>query len=265
MATLTRITPTALAKRLLKVAQVFLMLDYDGTLVPLAPTPAQARPSAELLRILKKLGGLPHYKVAVISGRTLSDLANLLPVPGIFLIGGHGVEVRSPAGEVTYLLDHKHITKIINKLEQLARYCLNDKKGFLLENKGYSLALHYRLAQPSMVQGVLNKFMELSKPLVKKHDLNILLGKKVLEIRPSAIHKGKAVSYLQQLYPHSLAVYFGDDTTDEDAFRALKEGLSILVSPRNRVSAAKFKLNSPLEVLKFLTFLLEKKEMKNTG
>ncbi|HAG08339.1 MAG TPA: trehalose-phosphatase [Desulfotomaculum sp.] len=256
--TLTRITPTALAKRLFNAGQVLLMLDYDGTLVPLAPTPAQARPAAELLRILKKLGGRPQYKVAVISGRTLSDLTNLLPVPGIFLIGGHGIEVMSPYGEVTHLLDHKHITKIINELEQLARCCLNDKDGFLLENKGYSLAIHYRLAGPSMAKGALNKFIELSKPIIQKHGLNILPGKKVLEIRPLDIHKGKAVNYLQQLYPHSLAVYYGDDTTDEDAFRALKEGLSILVSPRTRVSAAKFKLNSSLEVLEVLTLLLEK-------
>ncbi|KFI35506.1 hypothetical protein HY02_02475, partial [Peptococcaceae bacterium SCADC1_2_3] len=72
-------------------------------------------------------------------------------------------------------------------------------------------------------QSALNKFIELSKPIIQKHDLNILPGKKVLEIRPAAMHKGKAVNYLQQLYPYSLAVYFGDDTTDEDAFRALKK------------------------------------------
>jgi trehalose 6-phosphate phosphatase len=86
-----------------------------------------------------------------------------------------------------------------------------------------------------------------------------LPGKKVLEIRPAAMHKGKAVNYLQQLYPYSLAVYFGDDTTDEDAFRALKKGLSILVGSQPYDSAANFKLNSPLEVLEFL-ILLEKQK-----
>ena len=145
----------------------------------------------------------------------------------------------------------------MNKLEQLAKYCLNNKDGFLIENKGYSLALHYRLVKPLMAQSALNKFIELSKPIIQKHTLNILPGKKVLEIRPLAMHKGKAVNYLQQLYPYSLAVYFGDNTTDEDAFRALKKGLSILVSAQSYNSAANVKLNSPLEVLEFLT-LLEK-------
>jgi trehalose 6-phosphate phosphatase len=257
MGTPTPITPVALAERLFTAGQVLLMLDYDGTLVPLAPTPAQARPAAVLLHILKKLGELPQYKVAVISGRTLTDLTTLFPVPGIFLIGGHGIEICSPAGEVNYLLDYKYITKIMNKLEQLAKYCLNNKDGFLIENKGYSLALHYRLVKPLMAQSALNKFIELSKPIIQKHTLNILPGKKVLEIRPLAMHKGKAVNYLQQLYPYSLAVYFGDNTTDEDAFRALKKGLSILVSAQSYNSAANFKLNSPLEVLEFLT-LLEK-------
>lgn len=248
-------TPEQLATTLAGTPELLLMLDYDGTLVPIAPTPDMARPDVTLLALLQKLCTSPNRVVAVISGRTLGELEKFLPIPGLYLAGSHGMEIKEPGGKVTGSLPDREIKETINQLEELAKICVGNNNGFILENKGFSLALHYRLADPALARTVLKEFISRAALFLRQNRLELLPGKKVLEIRPRGTGKGAAVRYLCKKYPRALPVYIGDDRTDEDGFAALKRGPGILVSPHPRLSAATCRLCSSDDVRSLLIYL----------
>lgn len=249
------VTPRDLARELCRQRELLLMCDYDGTLVPLAPTPEQAKPPQELLHVLAALARAAGKTVAVISGRRLADLRNLLPVGGLFLAGCHGAELMGPDGKVE-LLASPETAAVMEILEQRARECVGGHEGFLIENKTFSLALHYRLASPPVAARVLKVFIRELGAFLAEKNLQLLWGKKVLEVRPRDLHKGKAVSHLRRKFPQAVPVYLGDDTTDEDAFVASKDGFTVLVGARPRPSRAQFHLTSPQEVLALLNCLV---------
>ncbi|MDQ0285849.1 trehalose 6-phosphate phosphatase [Desulfofundulus luciae] len=248
-------TPEKLAAWMAAASRLLLMLDYDGTLVPIAPTPDLARPDPELLATLQKLSLSPGRVVAVISGRKLAELQKLLPLTGLHLAGSHGAEIQETGGKLYRLIEDRKLEENILSLERVARECVANSRGFLVENKGISLALHYRQADPELARQVLVSFIEKVAPIMDKNRLELLPGKKVLEIRPRGVNKGKAVQYLCGKYDGALPVYIGDDRTDEDAFMALKRGCGILVSPQSRASAATVRLSSPREVYTLLLLL----------
>ncbi|SHJ58203.1 trehalose-phosphatase [Desulfofundulus thermosubterraneus] len=248
-------TPEKLAAWMVTAPQLLLMLDYDGTLVPIAPSPDLAWPNQELLAVLKKLTLSPDRAVAVISGRKLAELHKLLPLTGLHLVGSHGAEIQEAGGKTYRLFENRKLEEDILTLERIARECVAGSSGFLVENKGISLALHYRLAEPELARGVLGSFIERAAPIMGKDRLELLPGKKVLEIRPREVNKGKAVQYLCRKHAGALPVYIGDDRTDEDAFMALGEGCGILISSQPRPSAATARLPSPREVYQMLLLL----------
>ncbi|WP_169719326.1 trehalose-phosphatase [Desulfovirgula thermocuniculi] len=248
------VAPQDLARELGSRGELLVMCDYDGTLVPLAPTPEQVKPPPELLDVLDRLARAAGKAVAVISGRRLADLRKMLPVGGLFLAGCHGAELMEPGGKVELLTDPE-IAAAIEDLEKRARECVAGHEGFLIENKSFSLALHYRLASPPVAAKVLKRFAGELKALPAGENLQLLWGKKVLEVRPRGVHKGKAVSYLRRKFPRAVPVYLGDDITDEDAFAASSEGFAVLVGERPRPSRARFHLASPRDVLAFLGYL----------
>ncbi|HHW44353.1 MAG TPA: trehalose-phosphatase [Desulfotomaculum sp.] len=248
------LTPDGLAA-LVRARELLLMLDYDGTLVPMAPLPHLATPSPEILNALQRLAGTPGRVVAVISGRRLEELQVMLPLTGLYLAGTHGAEWRNPGGRIYRRLDPASFKKMMDILEAMAVECVNGKDGFLIENKGLSLALHYRRAEPAAAVETLNKFHRRILPVINKHGLEVLPGRKVVEIRPRGVNKGIMVQYLCRRYPQAFPLYFGDDRTDEDAFAALEGGWGILVSPAPRPSAATFSLSSPREVYRVLLLL----------
>ncbi|HAG11811.1 MAG TPA: trehalose-phosphatase [Desulfotomaculum sp.] len=251
------IKPEALAGKLDLYREVFLILDYDGTLVPIAPRPELARPDEGLLADLKQLCGLPCYKVAILSGRVLEELKELLPVPGLYLSSVHGVLIEDPAGNLTALAS-ADIEPVINRLYTIAVECIGDKKGYIIENKLIDLTIHFRLADPG-AGDVLKSFIEKSKEVCEEFGLEFLEGKKVLEIRPKGLHKGKFIDWVRGKAPLAYITFIGDDTTDEDAFACLEEGLGVLVSKDSRPSKASLRLNSPGEVQEFLRLLITKK------
>lgn len=218
--------------------RLFLFLDYDGTLVPIAPTPNEAQPPAELLRLLHRLAGMDSLRVAVISGRSLQNLRRMLPVPGLYLAACHGGLIQPP-GSAAYCLsgpvDHARLERLANATLALTM----GKQGFLVENKELGLALHYRLAEPMEVTPVLRAFSCLRERYCPAPDWELLSGHKVLEVRPAGINKGAAVLHLLKQYPDAFPVYIGDDVTDEDAFRALAgRGRTILVAETAKPTAA---------------------------
>lgn len=221
--------------------RVFLFLDYDGTLVPIAGTPDRAVPPPELLRLLRRLVGRDGLRLAVISGRDLKDLQTLLPVPGLYLTAGHGALIQAPGAPPQALVRADRAG--LDRLARETRALVSGESGFLVEPKAFSLAFHYRLADPARVEPVLAAFTALREEHCPAPDWELIPGRKVVEVRPVGVNKGTAVQHLLAAWPGAYPVYLGDDVTDEDAFRALSgRGLTILVADTPRPTAARQRL-----------------------
>ncbi len=239
--------------------QLFLALDYDGTLVPIAPRPEEARPTPALLVLLSQLAQTPRVKVAVVSGRLLAELCALLPVQGISHVGTHGLEMRTATGETRRPIPAGASTTVMARLRRDVESIVTGHPGVLLEDKQLTLALHYRLAQPEGEEQVVAQFLSVVQKYQRKGvALEVIRGKKVVEVRPVGANKGKAVRFLlAQENTATLPLYLGDDTTDEDAFQALEGlGLTILVADPPRRTAARYYLKNPEEVFCFLACVL---------
>lgn len=239
------------------------MLDYDGTLVPLAPKPQDARPSLKLLNLLTCLSRDTKKRVAIISGRRVEELAALLPVSYLFLAGLHGREILHPAQNAggprlkVKLGPPGPPPGIWKEICALAQDLASRVPGFYVEDKEESIALHFRQAKPEEAKEIVKTFIRSTQPLVQAYQLEYLKGNKVIEVRIRGIHKGIAVEYFLNLFPSAFPVFLGDDLTDEDAFRTLKgRGLTILVGEK-RPTLADYYLPSPAAVEDFLTQLLQ--------
>ncbi len=251
-----RVVPEELYGMIPVMEDVLLMLDYDGTLVPIADRPENTQPGEKLLFLLGNLALRPGLSLAVISGRAPSDLATLLPVERIIRVACHGAHISWPSGQEEFATVAPAALDAIRELTVLAKQLIAGRRGFLVEDKITNLALHYRLATPAEAGRVLREFVNSAGHIIKKQELEILHGKKVCEIRPRGINKGTAVKRLLNEFEGAFPVYFGDDTTDEDAFHVLSErGLSVLVASHVRNTAALYRLNDWREVRTFLSLL----------
>ncbi|MDK2817536.1 MAG: trehalose 6-phosphate phosphatase [Moorella sp. (in: firmicutes)] len=248
-------SPAQLAAKVRDYPEVLLMCDYDGTLVPLAPRPELARPNIHLLTLLRQLVSRPGFHLAIISGRGLKDLQELLPVAGLYLAGLHGAEVATPERQVINLLPSGQEDIPWKDIFRLARQIIADIPGVFVENKGEAIALHYRLADPKLAAIALKQFRRAMQPFLN-NNVELLSGHKVLEVRRRGINKGLAVAYFTRQWPRSLPVYLGDDRTDEDAFAALPAGGLAIRVGNGVASKASYFLPSPAEVVQFLELLI---------
>jgi trehalose 6-phosphate phosphatase len=222
-----------------------LFIDFDGTLVPLRRRPSDVKPlDLPLRRVLHCLGGHKCLRVYVISGRRLAELYKLVPVRGIHLLGLHGWEGR----EVPPLDEER---RVLRGARQLLYERLSNTPKIRLEDKGLGLAVHYRGASLCAVRLARAIVREVLRPLGPQ--IHMVRGHKVWELLPRQINgKGAAVSALLCKLPQStLAIFVGDDATDESAFRALPSGLTIRVGEHPRTTAHFF-VRSPEEVKTFL-------------
>jgi trehalose 6-phosphate phosphatase len=253
------------AARCHATARLLVCLDYDGTLVPIAARPEEARPPSTVLRLLSQLAQAPDIDVAIVSGRPLANLRALLPLRGVAYIGAHGLEVCTATGEFTSLLPPGAFSTILTSLRIQIENLIAGVPGIFVENKGQAFALHYRLARPEAAEQLVAESLSVIRGYQGKGvALEVQHGKKVLEVLPVGVNKGKAVQFLLQPYNNTtLPLYIGDDATDENAFRVLnKRGVTILVADPPRRTSAQYHLRDPEEVWCFLTRLLE---TRNTG
>jgi len=229
---------------------IIFFLDYDGTLTPIKSKPHLAKLKRSTKKILKNLN---HKKnIFIISGRSLSNVKNLIGIKSIYYIGNHGIEVKGPHLNYVHPQAKKikpYIQKVYKKLKKKLKI-----KGVLVENKTYTLSVHYRLVKPYLVSRVKKDFTKLVGDLLKSKKVKITNGKKVFEVRPNINwHKGKSISWVLKKQKKCLPICIGDDITDEDAFKALgKKGISILVSRKKRKTNANYRLSSPGEVVSLL-------------
>ena len=245
-----------LAKR-----NIFLFLDYDGTLSPIVSHPKKAKISKKCRKLLKNLSLRKKICLAVISGRSLRDIKSRVGIKNIIYSGNHGLEVaglktkpKKTASEAFKLA--------IKKIKRDLNYQLNPFKGAIVEDKGITLSIHYRMVASGEVSRLKAAFRKAIRASGVNNEIKVREGKKVFEIRPPIDwNKGKIVLWLLKEYDFggkqqaATPIYIGDDKTDEDAFKALKKiGLTIFVG-KPRKSSADYYLKSTNDVLKFLSFL----------
>lgn len=234
--------------------KVGLLMDYDGTLTPIVGRPDQARLNPEARKLLEALVNHRRFVVAIVTGRSLKDILHLVDIPGVYYMGNHGLETEGP--DLSFL--HPDACKVAPTIKALCRE-LRSKlavRGIVVEDKGLTASMHYRLASKERAK----KAKRILRGLVKlRENIKLTQGKKVLEVRPNLTwDKGEGVSWLlKALGGDILPIYMGDDKTDEDAFLRLKQGLTILVSSRRKKSNAKYYLKSVGEVHRFLRKLVE--------
>ncbi|MGH7092869.1 MAG: trehalose-phosphatase, partial [Stellaceae bacterium] len=214
-----------------------LFLDFDGTLVDLAPTPDSVRVATEVPRLLIALSDWLDGALALVSGRPVADLLRLLaPFSGV-MAGQHGIELRYGDGRLSR---RKRDPALVRSYPALARLAARHR-GMMLEDKGGTLALHYRQA-PGF--GAACRAAVRRAALASAGRLRAIDGKRVIELVPRGIGKGAAIVALTAAPPFHgrTPVFVGDDITDEDGFAAIERlgGISIRVGAGP--SAARYRL-----------------------
>lgn len=240
-------------------SNLLLLLDYDGTLTPIVERPQDAVLSESMREVLTKVSKC--YPIGVVSGRALADVRKIVGIDGIYYSGNHGFEISGPDVELTKE-EAERARPAISEICSVMKARSTQFEGMIVEDKGPTASVHYRMVAEDKVTELKELFNELVDSSVREGKIRVTRGKKVLEIRPNVDwDKGRAVEWLMdvvskergEVYP----IYMGDDVTDEDAFLALKgKGLTVLVTQEERKSNAEYYLRSTEEVGEFLRRLI---------
>ncbi|MFA6349818.1 MAG: trehalose-phosphatase [Candidatus Omnitrophota bacterium] len=248
-------------KKLLENKFILLLLDYDGTLTPIAQTPKNALIPGATKELLRRLSGIRYCRLCIISGRSLKGIKKAVGIKGAIYSGNHGLEIEGP--RIKFRAPVPSASKpVIRKIYKDLAGRLSGIKGVLIEDKGLTISVHYRLVAKKDQREFLSIFFKITAPYAARDKIRVDPGKKVYEIKPPVRwDKGKASLWLLARErwilrgKKVLPVYIGDDSTDEDAFRALKgKGLTIFVGKSLR-SGADYYLKDTWEVIKFLRLI----------
>ena len=246
--------------RIARAERLWLFLDYDGTLADFAPTPEDILPDPELLGLLEDLSNHPKIKVAIVSGRRLDHIKALVPVPGILLSGTYGIEIHLPDEQTVNQVDYGSIRPALEAFKPRWESLIEGKEGFFLEDKGWSLAIHARLAEEGEAEQVISNAYHQASQELPLEPFRLLGGHRFIEIGPQLASKGKAVLYLidNTPWPGALPVFIGDDDKDEEAFQVIQSlgGISILVAPSPRPTYARYRLEDTRAVRRWLEWIL---------
>jgi trehalose 6-phosphate phosphatase len=242
-----------LTERLVSAVHLDVFLDFDGTLAPLVEHPADASLPAVTRRLLEALATEPNVTLAIISGRAIDDVEHRLGIENIFYSGNHGHEIRDAALRFQAPIPAS-AQAAMRALAGTLTKRFQTTSGVLVEDKGPTISIHYRLAPEAEWPGIARMVQEDLK--AAKHPFRITHGNKVYEIRASTeCDKGTACRWLcEQIGQDALPIYVGDDATDEDAFAALPEGITVRVKPSG-VTLATHHLDDQADVNRFLSWL----------
>ena len=223
-----------------------LFLDFDGTLVELAATPAAIRVPRRLRPLLERLRDKLGGRLAIVSGRSIADLEQHLPAAGIAFSGSHGLELRLADGARLPLSVPIGLDDVRGAVEAFAAPI----PGLIVEGKPAGIALHYRLAPDQRERA--DAFMA---ALARERGFAIQRGNMVVELRPGGATKGDALKAFMSEpdFAGARPLFVGDDLTDEHAFAAAEAlgGAGILVGPP-RDTAARFRLASVSDTARWL-------------
>ena len=196
-----------------------ILLDIDGTILDIAPAPQEVWVPPTLRRTLSRLQELTGGAVALVSGRPLADIDLIFAPLQLAAIGGHGAELRPVPGTEP----RTRVASLSRDLKRKLASLTELGPGILVEDKGYSLALHYRLASdrgPALRAAIAAICAQLAPDTVE-----ILPGKEVFEVKPAGVNKAAAVRELMNYPPFNdrHPIFIGDDTTDEPVFGVIPD------------------------------------------
>lgn len=252
-------------KQLKAAKHKVILFDYDGTLTPIVDRPEIAYLPDNIKVMLDKLTHRQGVTVGIISGRAISDIREMVGLNNMVFAGNHGLEIEGPGVRFIHPLTDE-IKSAIHVIGLVLAKATARIKGVIVEDKGLTLSVHYRLVDAEQVQQVGDIFNSTVNVSKKGGKIRTSSGKKVHEVRPAVSwNKGKAVQMiLDRFLPRNvrgayLSLYVGDDLTDEDAFQAVNNvgGISIFVGDGRQRSAAAYYLNDTSEVGSLLAEVLK--------
>ena len=235
-----------------------IFLDYDGTLTPIVEDPKKAALSDKARKVINRLA--KYYLVAIISGRDLEDVYKMVGIDDIAYAGSHGFDIIGPSGKYRDWHIGGPFLPVLKSAEKELRTVLKDIRGARVERKRFAISTHYRQVESTSINTLEQRF---DLVLLHHPELRKTTGKKVFELRPNIEwDKGRALLHLLEAFYNDsgrvLPVYIGDDTTDEDAFRAIIDlGVAIAVYNETYPTIAHYALRDPHEVVDFLQEIAE--------
>jgi trehalose 6-phosphate phosphatase len=241
--------PAELKRALTRAAQAPRLLitsDFDGTLAPIVNNPADARPLREGAEALVALARCPDTTTALISGRALEVLRDLSGMPdAVHMVGSHGAEFDSG---FAHTIDRALLDQIATELTSIAAA----RPGVTVELKPASVALHVRNAEPADADAASAQALQSAQAW----NAQLTEGKAVLEFAVITTDKGEAIDILRDQHQASAVIYFGDDVTDEKAFRRLRDGdVGVKVGPGETLAG--YRVDAPEDVVAALKYLLD--------
>ena len=236
------------------LSETAILLDIDGTLLDLMPTPREVWVPPGLVKTLNRLVERTNGALALVSGRSLNDI-DLIFAPDVFAaVGGHGAEMRIEPDSDSVAA---HAPPMDKELKRRLAAIAKLSPGILLEDKGYSLALHYRLAPHA--EKAIYEAVSLIRADLPNAPIEVLPGKCVCEIKHSGFTKASGVLELMTREPFKgrRPLFIGDDVTDETVFAIMPDfdGLAFSVGRRAKGVAGHF--DAPSDVREFLAHLLD--------
>lgn len=256
-----------------KGKQIVMFLDYDGTLSPIVNDPEQAFMSEAMRTTVRKLAR--YFPTAIVSGRCRDKVYNFVRLGELYYAGSHGMDIKGPSKgskhkkgtQAVLFQPASEFLPMIDEVYQQLLEIIKSTPGAMVENNKFCVSVHFRCVDEK-------KWTELAKQVGSVLEgypgLRLTQGRKVLEIRPTIKwDKGKALEFLLESLGYAncsdvFPVYIGDDRTDEDAFKVLRQrgqGFGILVSKAPKDTNASYSLQEPSEVMAFLRRLVEWKRL----
>lgn len=250
-----------LRSRIEQCEGVLLCLDFDGTLAPISESPDEPKITSENRRALREIAVNPRSRIAIISGRALSDLPSRIGIPNIVYAGNHGLEIKDGDTATVHPVAARH-SSTIQRADSVLRRKLATVPGMVIENKELSLTVHYRQVPRSRVPDVeravtsVESTFEMGNGAEPGPPFRIVPGKQSFEIRLAVDwNKGNAVDLLKNRVSNDwITIYVGDDTTDEDAFEVL-DPMDIGVFVGTEPTTATYRLTEQREVSRFLEWI----------
>jgi trehalose 6-phosphate phosphatase len=249
-----------IADRIRNADQILLLSDFDGTLSPIVGRPEEAMLPDDTRRVLEVLASHARVGVVVISGRALSDIKNKVGIQGITYVGNHGIEIEGPWLKFVHPAAEA-MRPVMRHLHSTLSKALAGFEGALVEDKGLTLTVHYRLVAEERVSELKRICKESVGGPRSEGKVRTTAGKKVYEIRPGMPwDKEDAIVLLLCGWTSSagqtstFTLFLGDDSTDESSFKVVDRhgGASIFVGEIGSSTAARYFLRAPDEVEEFL-------------
>lgn len=237
-----------------KAKSKLVLLDYDGTLVPIRDTPDKARPDNELIQILSKLSSISNVEVVIISGRDRGTLTKWFGGLDVSLVAEHGAWIKRKGGSWKVIEPIRSDWK--KEIKRILEVYVDRTPGSFIEEKEYSIAWHYRRAQAELGEVRAKELKDILLSLLASYNLEVIEGDKVIEVRNAGIGKGKAVLKWLQQSTWDFILAIGDDWTDEEMFAVLPQWaytIRVGLTP----SRARFNVRDYREVRKLLQDLIQ--------